>query len=121
MKFDSNGNQRGKGKGQIYGKEQQNRLQARRTHLAEGRGDPFDWRTIPQTKLFDCMFLLAKMGGALRIGATRDGGALSVGIYLDGSNWTEYVRPQEDVDAFFDNLLQDFLQEAEARGVDILS
>jgi len=39
----------------------------------------------------------AEKGGAVRIGLTRDGGALALGMYLEDDYTTEYVRPQEDI------------------------
>lgn len=118
-KYDSNGNQVGKGRGKTYGKEQENRLKARRAKLSQGAGDPFDFRTIPSNMLLDAITIMAALGGALRIGATRDGGALSVGFYLDGDTWTEYCRPQEDCELFWHGVIQDLLGEAEARGVEL--
>lgn len=39
---------------------------------------------------------LVKVGGAVRLGATRDGGAWALGIYVGDDYATEYVRPAED-------------------------
>jgi len=39
---------------------------------------------------------LMEVDGALRIGFTRDGGALALGVYLGDDYATEYVRPTED-------------------------
>lgn len=36
-------------------------------------------------------------GGAVRVGLTRDGGALSLGMYIGEDYGTEYIRPNEDV------------------------
>lgn len=36
-------------------------------------------------------------GGAVRMGRTRDGGALSIGLYKGDETLTEYVRPNEDL------------------------
>lgn len=36
-------------------------------------------------------------GGAIRVGLTRDGGALAIGVYLGDDYGTEYVRPDEDL------------------------
>lgn len=40
---------------------------------------------------------LVKEGGALRIGLTRDRGALALGVYLGNDYTTEYIRPSEDL------------------------
>lgn len=39
----------------------------------------------------------AMAGGACRVGLTRDGGALAVGIYLGDDYGTEYIRPGENL------------------------
>lgn len=39
----------------------------------------------------------ATSGGAVRIGLTRDGGALAIGCYAGDDYGTEYVRPSEDI------------------------
>jgi hypothetical protein len=39
----------------------------------------------------------ALAGGAMRVGLTRDGGALSIGVYAYDEYGTEYVRPGEDL------------------------
>ena len=38
------------------------------------------------------------VGGAIRFGYTRDGGAYAVGLYYGGETCTEYIRPGEDVE-----------------------
>lgn len=118
-KYDGNGNPVGKGRGKTYGREQENRLQKRRQNLSQSAGDAFDFRTINPDKLLHMVAIMATCGGALRFGTSRDGGALAVGFYLDGGSWTEYCRPQEDIDAFLDGIIGDLLGECEARGVDI--
>lgn len=118
-KYDSNGNQIGKGKGKTYGKEQDNRIKNRRAKIAQAKGDPFDWRTIPAEHMLHLCAIVAATGGAVRFGATRDGGALAVGYYIEGDSWTEYVRPGEDIVGYFESAIQDWLGECEARGVDI--
>lgn len=48
-------------------------------------------------------------GGAVRIGATRDGGAWAFGIYGDGAvPYTEYVRPHENVNDYLIELQEYF-------------
>lgn len=39
----------------------------------------------------------ALSGGAARIGLSRDGGALAVGMYMGDDVSTEYIRPSEDL------------------------
>lgn len=40
---------------------------------------------------------MAYAGGAVRVGLTRDGGALAIGIYHGDHYETEYIRPTEDL------------------------
>jgi len=52
-----------------------------------------------------------KEGGAFRVGLTRDGGAVALGVYAGDEYGTEYIRPSEDfqtalreiADAWFQN------------------
>jgi hypothetical protein len=39
---------------------------------------------------------MVAVGGAVRVGATRDGGAWALGIYQGDDYATEYIRPAED-------------------------
>jgi len=39
---------------------------------------------------------ICAQGGALRVGFTRDGGAIAIGVYLGDDYATEYIRPAED-------------------------
>lgn len=106
-------------KGKTYGNEQANRIKNRRAKIAEAKGDPFDWRTVPAEKLLHLIWIVAAVGGAVRVGATRDGGAMAVGYYLEGDSWTEYVRPSEDIEGYFETAIADWLGECESRGVDV--
>lgn len=81
---------------------EQDRKQNKRSRAKESRGrragaagtvdwGKFDWAcTIALTEA------LVAVGGALRLGATRDGGAWALGIYQGDDYATEYVRPAED-------------------------
>jgi hypothetical protein len=39
------------------------------------------------------------VGGALRLGYSRDGGAYAVGVYGDGDPYTLYHPPEDDIDS----------------------
>jgi hypothetical protein len=47
--------------------------------------------------LLDIIVGTAMSGGAIRVGLTRDLGALAIGIYKDGDYGTEYIRPTDDL------------------------
>jgi len=48
-------------------------------------------------QLLPLVTVLADAGGALRIGLTRDGGALALGIYVGDEYGNEYIKPDEDI------------------------
>lgn len=61
----------------------------------------FDINTIGWESLRYALDRVTAQGGALRIGLTRDGGALAVGVYGLGEPYTDYVRPTEDPNEYF--------------------
>lgn len=67
---------------------------------------PADWGCANAKSLIDLIQTVATKGGAVRLGYTRDGGAYSVGIYLDDDRETFYCRPSDDLDAFLDDLTE---------------
>jgi hypothetical protein len=48
------------------------------------------------------------MGGALRLGYTKDGGAYAVGIYGDGTPFTEYIPPSDSVEDYLRGVIEDY-------------
>lgn len=75
-------------------------------------GNVADWGSVTPAILVDLIQVVARLGGASRFGYTRDGGAYSVGIYLDDDRETFYFKPGQDID---DGLtrLTDMLRNAE--------
>jgi hypothetical protein len=53
---------------------------------------------LPWLTLAALVAEMAETGGAIRIGLTRDGGALALGMYHGDDYATEYIRPNEDVE-----------------------
>lgn len=78
---------------------------AKRTAAAERRATKrreqgkIDVGSLPWLALAAFVAEMAETGGAVRIGLTRDGGALALGCYHGDDYATEYVRPNEDVEA----------------------
>lgn len=70
-----------------------------------------DWASVDGTLLSKAVAALADLGGALRLGYTRDGGAYAIGIYGDGDPFTEYVSPNDDIDEFLKGLIRDYSKE----------
>lgn len=68
-----------------------------------------DWELVDAEQLRSTIGAVTRGGGALRLGTTRDGGAYSIGIYGDGPEpYTEYVRPNEDLNEFLADLEDTF-------------
>lgn len=63
------------------------------------RRDTGQWQWKQQDWLYLAALVqaMAKEGGAVRIGVTRDGGALALGLYHENDYATEYIRPNESV------------------------
>lgn len=49
---------------------------------------------------------MAEAGGAIRLGKTRDGGAIAIGLYDGDEKRTEYLAPEDDLDMFLMDVLQ---------------
>lgn len=58
--------------------------------------------------LWLAIYHICMSGGAIRFGLTRDGGALAIGIYGDGDPYTEYLKPDEDITRYLEELIHDY-------------
>ncbi len=67
-----------------------------------------DWVSADAATLHRAVATATNAGGALRFGYTRDGGAYNVGIYGDGEPYTEYIRPDEDIDQVLRSIIELF-------------
>jgi len=67
-----------------------------------------DWGSVDGATLIRAIEAAASVGGALRCGYSRDGGAYAIGIYGDGEPYTEFVRPSEDIEQFLQNVCELF-------------
>lgn len=77
---------------------------------------PADYIAVDWGKVGRSIAAVAGHGGAIRLGYSRDGGAYAVGVYGDGDTpYTEYVRPDEDFEAYMAELAEAFNDEAEER------
>lgn len=59
-----------------------------------------DIQSIDPTLLLTVVEAAVAIDGAIRIGASRDGGAFAIGIYGDGDPHTEYVGGDEDINEY---------------------
>lgn len=72
------------------GKERGKQKRGRRTADEAMELSLVDWLVLDAL----CATAMAE-GGAVRVGFTRDGGALAIGVYVGDEYGTEYVRPNE--------------------------
>jgi len=72
------------------------KAKAARSRRASAAGS-YDITALEWLPLVALVEALTAHGGALRIGLTRDGGALALGVYLGDDYATEYVRPAENL------------------------
>lgn len=82
-------------------------VRKRRDNSKTKRGTA-DWSECDGEVLRKAAAAIAKHGGAIRLGYTRDGGAYAIGIYGDGEPFTEYVPPSEDITEFMKGLIEDY-------------
>lgn len=73
-----------------------------------GRGKQADWNTANPETLRECIAIVAKTGGALRLGYSRDGGAFAIGVYGDGDPYTLYCPPDDDIDTIIARITNAF-------------
>jgi hypothetical protein len=91
-----------------YG-DQNGKNPTRRQHRAVS-GGVADWMSADPMLLTTVIAKISFSGGAIRLGYTSDGGAYAIGIYGDGAPYTDYVRPNEDINEYLQNLLKDYEQ-----------
>lgn len=89
--------------------DRDNRRSARRE--AQASRPQFDLFVIDCEGLLKCLEQVALCDGALRIGLSRDKGALAIGVYGDGEPYTDYVGAGEDVNEYFRKLGEYFTEQ----------
>lgn len=95
----------------------ENRKQNKRDAAKESRGRrassavTIDLRKVNWVELAALLCVFAEAGGAVRVGYTRDGGALALGVYLGDDYATEYIRPHEDLSAALLEIAEAWLPE----------
>lgn len=92
----------------IQDRESKNKSRRRRNR---GKQEAATWSDVNPAVVGTFTSRLAEAGFAVRIGKSRDGGALAIGIYGDGDPYTEYARPSDDVLALLDEIALDLLGE----------
>ncbi len=67
-----------------------------------------DWGNVDAKKVLEAIGAAASKSGALRFGYTRDGGAYAIGVYAGSDYFTDYVRPDEDIEVYLQELTASF-------------
>jgi len=80
----------------------------KRRRANRGGGAPADWGSISPELLQQAISAVTRASGAIRFGYTRDGGSYAVGILGDGDPYTEYLRPTDNVEQYFEQLIEDW-------------
>jgi hypothetical protein len=71
-------------------------------------GNIADWGSVDAQILVKTVETASRKGGAIRLGYTRDGGAYAVGVYAGSNYFTDYIRPNEDIDQYLKDLIGSF-------------
>lgn len=79
-----------------------------RSRVLNNAGSTADWASVDPSLMLYAVAAVAARGGAVRFGYTRDGGAYAVGVYDNGDNETDYIRPSEDINGYLRALGDDF-------------
>jgi len=78
-----------------------------RGRRAEGAQYEFDQTSW--TAVLALVLTAMAAGGAVRVGRTRDGGALALGMYVGDDYGTEYIRPSENADVAVQEIVDAWL------------
>lgn len=92
-------------------KQKKSEDQARRRVRAHAEAGKADWKQADPQVIRAAIVLVSSHGGALRFGYTSDGGAFAIGVYGDGAPYTEYVKPQEGITEFLEELCEAWKEE----------
>lgn len=70
--------------------------------------DAADWSSVDGRYIAAAAAALGTVGGAIRLGYTRDGGAYAIGVYLGKDSHTDYLKPGESVEDYLRALVENF-------------
>lgn len=69
---------------------------------------PHKWSDVSESTLAAFVVGMTNAELAVRFGYTRDGGAVSLGIYGDGDPFTEYCRGSESLSDWLEGFAEDY-------------
>lgn len=77
----------------------------RRYQPENSGGKPITYKDVDMMYLIELMMAVESVGGAIRLGTTRDGGAFAIGVYGDGPDvYNVYANSVEKLHEHFENL-----------------
>lgn len=71
---------------------------------ATGRNGVADWANADPANIHRLVCTVGFLGGAVRFGYTRDGGAYSIGLYLGDKSKTYYCNDSEGINEHLNEL-----------------
>lgn len=78
---------------------QSSRKNSRRYGVQLSSGGSIHWSQVNAANLLELVDLATAVGGAIRLGTSRDGGALAMGVYGDGTEpYTLYSASVEGME-----------------------
>jgi len=88
----------------------QSDIQRRREERRRNRGQASvcDWASADPERIIALITTVTAQNGLCSFGYTRDAGAYTVTVILDGERYTDYCRPTEDVNGFLEALRDDY-------------
>jgi len=75
-----------------------------RHRRSNGNSQPADWATASSVTVLVLIANVTANGAAVQFGYSRDGGAYSLRFVGDGEPYTEWIRPNEDLDAILEEI-----------------
>jgi putative hemolysin len=96
--------------------KRQNDENHKRRRANRGNTNPADWGGADAKVVLRAIEIVARAGGALRFGYTRDGGSYAIGVLGDGDPYTDYIRPTDDLTAYLEGIIDDWGNETATNG-----
>lgn len=75
---------------------------------ARGTSVPAEWGNVDAERILALIAAVTSQGGLCSFGYTRDGGAFTITVIIEGDKQTDYIRPTEDVNSVLDILIDDY-------------
>jgi hypothetical protein len=74
-------------------------------------GNVADWAGVDPEQLRRTVASVCVTGDAIRLGYTRDGGAYAVALLHNGESATDYISPNDDIDAYLKGVEDDYRED----------